>query len=148
MDAAMRSQMFIALVLCCSFAVGTSPTSADEQIPAHLDTPATFRLASTAKPSSCHSSDFALDQLKSRQGHGHVYIVGRVMNNCDTETGVKIKIAILNHTGGVMRVSDFWPASTDNIPPHSGWPFQTEMEGDDSFDRFQVTVIDVKRWTE
>ncbi len=61
---------------------------------------------------------------------------------------MQIKIAILDHAGGILRVADFWPASTDNIPAHSGWPFQTEMEGDDSFDRFQVSVIDVKRWTD
>jgi hypothetical protein len=147
----MRSQTLIALILCCSFAAGTSPTSADEQIRTPIGTAAAFRLASaakpSAKPSSCRPSDFAFEQLKSRQGHGHVYIVGRVVNNCDRETGVQIKIAIVNHAGAVLRVSDFWPASTDNIPPHSGWPFQTEMEGDESFDRFQVTIIDVKRWT-
>jgi hypothetical protein len=48
----------------------------------------------------------------------------------------------------LYRISDFWPASTDNIPPHSGFSFQAEMEGNDLFDRFQVTVIDVKRWSE
>jgi len=71
-----------------------------------------------------------------------------VVNNCDLETGVQIKISILDPAGGILRVSDFWPASTNNIPPHSGFPFQAEMEGNDSFDRFQVTVIDVKRWRE
>lgn len=121
-------------MLCC-LAVATLPTSADEPKP-------------TAKPSKCHASDFALDRLESRHHRGHVYIVGRVMNNCDLETGVQIKIAILDRAGGVLQVSDFWPASTENIPAHSGWPFQTEMAGDAAFDRFQVTVIDVKRWTE
>ena len=101
-----------------------------------------------AKPTTCHASDFAFDQLKSRHHQGYVYIVGRVVNNCDKDTGVQIKIAILDHAGGVLRVADFWPASTDNIPAHSGFPFQTEIEGVVSFERFQVTVIDVKRWTE
>jgi hypothetical protein len=135
-DAVMRS-ILIGLMLCCCFAATTSSLNA-----------ATFRLASTAKPSSCQASDFALDELRSRHQHSGIYIVGRIMNNCDAETGVRIKVAILDHAGGILRVSDFWPASTENIPPHSGWPFQTELDGVDSFDRFQVTVIEVKRWTE
>jgi hypothetical protein len=128
----MRSQVIcvIGLMVWCSFAAAsTSP------IP-------------KAKPTSCRASDFAFDQLKSRHQHGHVYIAGRVVNNCNLETGVQIKISILDPTGGILRFSDFWPASTENIPPHSGFSFQAEMEGNDLFDRFQVTVIDVKRWSE
>ena len=136
------------LMLCCCLAAATSPTAADEQTPTPTNAAATFRLAATAKPSTCRASDFALDELRSRHQHSGVYIVGRIMNNCDVETGVRIKVAILDHAGGILRVSDFWPASTENIPPHSGWPFQTELDGVDSFDRFQVTVIEVKRWPE
>jgi hypothetical protein len=131
----MRSQsILIGLMLWCCVAAAATPT--------------TFRIASTAKPSTCQASDFALDQLRSRHHKDYVYIVGRVINNCDKDTGVQIKIAILDHAGGVLRVADFWPASTENIPAHSGFPFQTEVEGVDAFERFQVTVIDVKRWAE
>ena len=120
----------IGLLMCCGAAAAATST-----VP-------------KAKPTTCHASDFAFDQLKSRHQRNHVYILGRVVNNCDKETGVEIKIAILDRTGGVLRISDFWPASTDNIPPHSGFSFQAEMEGNDLFDRFQVTVIDVKQWSE
>src|ERR1700735_3990614 len=133
----MRSMLIGLLIGCCLAA----PTSS-------LNAKPTLRLASTAKPSTCRASDFALDELRSRHQHSGVYIVGRIMNNCDAETGVRIKVAILDHQGGILRVSDFGPASTENIPPHSGWPFQTELDGVDSFDRFQVTVIEVKRWPE
>jgi hypothetical protein len=143
-----KGSNLIQLMMWCCFAAATSATSsADAQKPTPISTTATIRTAATANSSSCHASDFALDQLKSRHQSGHAYIVGRVVNNCDSETGVQIKIAILDHTGGILRVSNFWPASTDNIPAHSGFPFQTEIEGVDSFDRFQVSVIEVKRWT-
>lgn len=130
----MRSNL-LKWVMWCGLVAVTSPTSADEHKP-------------TAKPSTCRASDFALDELMSHHQRSGVYIVGRVVNNCDHDTGVQIKVAILDHAGGVMRVANFWPASTENIPAHSGWPFQAEMDGVDSFDRFQVTVIDVKRWIE
>jgi hypothetical protein len=143
MQSKTKRSNLIALIMCCSIAAATPPNSADARqlIP-------TFRLASMAKPSTCHTSDVAFEKLMSRHQHGHVYIVGRVVNNCDVDAGVQIKIAILDHAGGVLRVADLWPASTENIPAHSGWPFQAEMEGNDSFDRFQVSVLDVRRWTE
>ena len=109
---------------------------------------ATFRVASAADAASCHAADFEFEQLMSKHQGGFVYIVGRVMNNCDAETGVQIKIAILDHAGAVLRVADFWPASNDNIPAHSGFSFRTEIEGVESFDRFQVSVIKVKHWSE
>jgi len=149
----MRTLLFTALILIGAAsrnddAATASAASADAQKPTPISAAATFRTASSASDAGCHTSDIALDQLNSRVGRGHSYIVGRVLNNCDLETGVHIKIVILDHAGGVLRVSDFWPASTDNIPPHSGFHFQTMVEGVDLFDRFQVTVIEVKRRTE
>ncbi len=129
-----KAATLLGLVLSCCFAA-TSPTSANEQKP-------------TAKPTSCQASDIALDELKSRVGRTHVYILGRIVNNCNSEAGVQIKLVILDHAGAVLHVSDFWPASTENIPAHSGFAFQTMVEGVNAFDRFQVTVISMKRWTE
>ena len=141
LDAVMRSKtVSIRLMIWCCLAAATSTTSADEPKPAPL------RMASTARSTGCSTADVALDQLRSRHKQGYAYIVGRVTNNCDIETGVQIKVAILDHAGKVLRVADFWPASTDNIPAHSGFSFQTEIEGVDTFDRFQVSVIEVKRW--
>jgi hypothetical protein len=60
----MRSNL-IELMLCCCLAAAPSVTAADEQT--QTNTTATFRLASTAKPSSCRASDFALDELRSRE---------------------------------------------------------------------------------
>jgi hypothetical protein len=144
----MRSQSTLfQLLLWCGVAAVMLPTSAEPK-PTPSDTAGTFRLASTAKPSKCRASDVALDQLRSRHHGGYVFIVGRVMNNCNAEAGVQIKIAILDHAGGVLHVTNFWPASTENIPAHSGFPFQTEIAVAAAFDRFQVSIIDVKRWTE
>jgi hypothetical protein len=142
-----RALIFIGIASPNYEAQAMSRTYADEQLPTPINTAAPLRAAPEAAAVNCRTSDIALEQLKSRVGRTHSYIVGRVLNNCDLETGVHIKIVILDHAGGVLRVADFWPASTDNIPAHSGFPFQTVVEGSDSFDRFQVTVVEVKRWT-
>src|ERR1700748_3012202 len=67
-DAVMRS-ILIGLILCCCLAATPSPPSASAKAPPLPHSAATFRLASTAKPSSCRASDFALDELRSRHQH-------------------------------------------------------------------------------
>jgi len=110
-----------------------------------------LRLASAAavkSSSECHAGDFDLEDLSSRKQRGYVYIVGRVFNNCDVDTGAQIKISILDRAGTVLKVANYWPASSDNIPAHSGFHFQAAIEGVDSYDRFQVHVTNVKHWAE
>jgi hypothetical protein len=127
----MRSIGLVMIMWCCFAAIATPS-----------------RVAAARGLETCRAANFELDQIRSRQQRGRAYIVGRVVNNCDVETGVEIKLVILDGAGAVVHTSDFWPASSENIPAHSGFAFQTEIEGVGSFDRFQVSVVEVRRWAE
>lgn len=76
----------------------------------------------------------------------YIYITGRIINNCAEETGVQIKIAIYDKSGDVLTVNDSWPASINNIPARSDFPFQDMLRNVPRFSKFDVRVIAVKRW--
>jgi hypothetical protein len=102
--------------------------------------------ASPPRP-ACGLSDITLDQLKARpDGDEYVHIVGRIINNCHTATGVQLKIVLLDRGGNILKVDDLWPASTNNIPPQSDFPFDMMIKSVPSFDRFQVRVTEVRIW--
>jgi hypothetical protein len=133
----MRISGLTVLSLSCGLAAAAA-TAAEQ--------PLRLAAAQVRSSSECSAGDFDLEDLSSRKQKGYVYIVGRVFNNCDVDTGAQITISILDRAGSVLKTTHYWPASRDNIPAHSGFHFQAAVEGVDSYDRFQVHVTSVKRW--
>jgi hypothetical protein len=59
----------------------------------------------------------------------------------------QIKITTYNRAGVILSDNDFWPASNDNIPANSEFPFEW-LHTKVVFANFMVTIISVKSWPE
>jgi maltose-binding protein MalE len=130
-------------------------------VQAAIDSPSsTTSTASAAKPalagedwkipagssSGCDESKIAVDKLRARIEYSeYAHVTGRLINNCDQATGVQVKITVYGKSGDIVKVDDIWPASVKNIPPHSEYPFEW-VDRIPEFDRFTVSVIDLKTW--
>ena len=93
---------------------------------------------------SCTVSKIVVDKLKAQsKGYGYFRITGRLINNCDQPTGVQIKVTVYGKADNILASPDLWPASTNNIPAHSEYPFECLQEAP-GFHRFTVIVINVR----
>jgi hypothetical protein len=98
--------------------------------------------------SECGTSDFTFHELRAQPaGYGFTRITGRISNNCAEAKGAQIKITTYNRAGDIISDNDFWPASTDNIPANSEFPFEW-LHTKVVFAKFTVTIISVKSWPE
>lgn len=95
---------------------------------------------------ACTPSDIAIDKLKGRVDRDFAYVVGRLVNNCKIATGVQIKVTTYNKAGDILAVNDIWPASINNIPAKSDFPFEYGMDRLAGFSTFDVRVIATKTW--
>jgi hypothetical protein len=93
---------------------------------------------------ACTPSDIAVDKLNGRVDGDYIYITGRLVNNCASATGVQIKVTIYNKAGDILAANDSWPASINNIPARSDFPFQQGMDRRPGFAKFDVRVIATK----
>jgi hypothetical protein len=73
-------------------------------------------------------------------------IIGSILNKCDSSVGVQIKVIFYDKARNILRVEDMWPASVNNIPAHSDYPFQIEVNHVENFDRVEVRVLAVNKW--
>jgi hypothetical protein len=98
--------------------------------------------------SECGTSDFTFHALRAQSaGYGFTRITGRISNNCAEAKGAQIKITTYNRAGDILSDNDFWPASIDNIPANSEFPFEW-LHTKVVFAKFTVTIISVKSWPE
>jgi len=73
----------------------------------------------------CGTSDFTFHDLRAQPaGYGFTRITGRISNNCAEAKGAQIKITTYNRAGDILSDNDIWPASINNIPPNSEFPFE------------------------
>lgn len=94
----------------------------------------------------CSASDFAVDKLRARKEEsGFTRFTGRLTNNCAQAVGAQVKLTAYNRAGDILYVQDFWPASINNIPARSEYPFDW-LEKVDGLNSFTVTIIGVKTW--
>ncbi len=107
---------------------------------------ASLAVAPIASAQPCTPSDITIDKIKGRVDGDYLYITGRLVNNCSAATGVQIKITIYDKSGDVLDVSDTWPASINNIPAKSDFPFRDMMRRVRGFSKFDVRVIATKAW--
>jgi len=94
----------------------------------------------------CGTSDFTFHDLRAQPaGYGFTRITGRISNNCAEAKGAQIKITTYNRAGDILSDNDIWPASINNIPPNSEFPFEW-LHTKVVFAKFTVTIISVKSW--
>lgn len=74
-------------------------------------------------------------------------VVGELVNNCNAPTGVQVRFVGRDAKGNLVSVSEPWPASVRNIPPHSRSPFQTTaFRYDRAIKTLSAEAIQVKQW--
>lgn len=103
-------------------------------------------LASHAQP-TCGPSMIKIEKLKViNEGTVTTSIIGVLKNGCSTAVGPQIKFVFYDRSGEILRVEDMWPASINNIPPQSDFPFQIRIEQVNGFKKIDARVIEVRRW--
>ncbi len=96
----------------------------------------------------CGTSEFTFHALRAQSaGYGFTRITGRISNNCAEAKGAQIKITTYNRAGDILSDHDFWPATINNIPANSEFPFEW-VHTKVVFAKFTVTIISVKSWPE
>lgn len=100
----------------------------------------------TAPVIACQTSDIAIEKLNGRVDGDYVYITGRLVNKCAQATGVQVKLTVYDKAGGILSVNDFWPASIDNIPARSDFPFQYMVRRQPGMAKYEARVISTNVW--
>lgn len=99
-----------------------------------------------AQDTSCPVAKISIDKFHVYDEDIVTHVIGRINNHCDTATGVQIKVTFYDAAGNIARVEDPWPASTNNIPPHSDFPFEFVIERVKSYAKVGVRVIATNHW--
>src|SRR4051794_29341032 len=90
---------------------------------------------------ACGKEDITLKQADWYRGPGkYVKVVGELINNCDKAVGVALQITFRDSSGKVVGTSVLWPASTDDIPAHTNYPFDVPVEVHAAPDKFEARV--------
>lgn len=97
-------------------------------------------------PSSCTVADFSLSKTKANTEYEEAKLTGIVTSHCASAAGVQLKWTAFNSDGTVAFSSDFWPASTTNIPPHTDYPFEMMESAPRGKWTYQVEPIKVNVW--
>jgi len=140
----------------CFYVVGhleNAPTSVAQApaIPQQQDTKGVTvtvgpsNAASVAAP--CSVSDIKIDKLRDRQDGEYIYITGRLINNCSRAIGPEVKITLYDSEENILAVNDMWPASLNNVPANSEFPFQ-DVERVEGFDKVTAQVIGLRAWAD
>lgn len=103
-------------------------------------------IATSGAVAQCKPADIGVDKLRARIEGAYIYISGRLINNCSQATGAQIKVVLYDKDENILDVNDSWPASINNIPAKSDFPFQTMMDRRKGFKQFEIRVIDTKVW--
>lgn len=75
--------------------------------------------------------------------------VGVLVNRCSEAVGVQLKLVAEDGSGNPVAASDFWPASTTNIPPGEyTFSLDSHLEHDPRIRRFSLAPIAVEKWPE
>ncbi len=92
----------------------------------------------------CPPSKIGVD-IQSVQSSGTIStVLGRVINACNIPASVHLKMVFYSESGRLVRVQDFWPASTYEIPPKAEFPFQVRFERIEDMYRYEASVLNVR----
>jgi HIRAN domain len=102
--------------------------------------------AEPIRDAGCGVSDISVDKLHAHtEDTGFTRITGRLTNSCASAIGAQLKVTVYDKADEILNVDDIWPASINNIPARSEFPFEW-VERVDGISRFTVSVIAVKSW--
>ncbi len=96
--------------------------------------------------SSCTVADFSVTKTKANAEYDTATLTGIVTSHCATAAGVQLKWTAFNADGTVAFSSDFWPASTTNIPPHTDYAFEMMESAPRGKWTYRVEPIGVNVW--
>ena len=133
----MRMFVGFCFVLFCIIAivsVSSHPTRSTEQ------------RQEQAAPQSCTAADFSLSKTKATFEYDEAKLTGIVTSHCASAAGVELKWTAFNADGTVAFSSDFWPASTTNIPPHTDYAFEMMNSAPRGKWTYRVEPISVDVW--
>jgi hypothetical protein len=99
-----------------------------------------------AATQSCTAADFSLSKLKANREYDEARLTGIVTSQCASAAGVQLKWTAFNTDGTVAFSSNFWPASTTNIPPRSDYAFEMMDTAPRGRWTFSVEPIAVNVW--
>ena len=96
---------------------------------------------------NCTAANIKVEQFRAQnEGSITTSILGVLLNGCNVPTGPQIKVTFYDQAGTILRVEDMWPASINNIPPKSYFPFQVRLNRVEGFSWAEVRVITTKTW--
>lgn len=95
---------------------------------------------------ACAPSQFIISKLNATVRYNYATLTGIVANNCSSARGVELKWTAFNEDGSVAFSSEFWPASTTNIPAGASYPFETSNRAPRGKWTFTVEAINVQTW--
>ena len=96
--------------------------------------------------SSCTAADFTLSKVKAATEYDEAKLTGIVTSHCASAVGVQLKWTAFNTDGTVAFSSDFWPASTTNIPPNTDYAFEMMDSAPRGKWTYRVEPIKVTIW--
>lgn len=99
-----------------------------------------------ATSQSCTAADFSVSKEKATTEYEEAKLTGVITSRCASAAGIQLKWTAFNSDGTVAFSSDFWPASTTNIPPHSDYPFEMMSAAPRGRWTYRVEPISVNVW--
>lgn len=136
----------IALLLGAFVVIGTLVASSGQsgQNGAAAGSPGGGRFDSGS--ASCTAADFSLSKPKVNVEFDTAKLTGVVSSHCASAAGVQLKWTAFNADGTVAFSSDFWPASTTNIAPHTDYPFEMMETAPRGKWTYRVEPVSVNVW--
>lgn len=98
--------------------------------------------------SACGRDDITILQSNWRVDGDYVRVAGELKNGCSAETGVQLQAIYRKTSGEIIHVSDFWPASTNNIRAGESFGFSTlERLAKQGVGKVEIKAIAVREWS-
>lgn len=114
-------------------------TSQDHALSAHME-------GNASATHACTAADFSLSKTKATTEYDVARLTGIITSHCASAVGVQLKWTAFNADGTVAFSTDFWPASTTNIPPRSEYPFEMMDTAPRGRWTYRVEPINVTVW--
>ena len=108
---------------------------------------AAFAISHSDAALACDRDDIAILQSNWRVDGEYVRVVGELKNSCSTETGIQLQAIYRKSSGEIIHVTDFWPASTNNVRAGESFGFSTlQRIANQGVASVDVKVIAVQQW--
>ncbi len=97
----------------------------------------------------CSPSDIQVKQsswIRKGSNQQFLEVIGEIVNRCADATGVQLQAVFRDGAGRVVTTSEFWPASTRNIPAGGAYAFEQPADGDRPVSVLELNVIETRKW--